>query len=503
MRRSLAFSLLCLCACGDEMTSSDATTGVASGSGVGGSGAGGPTGSGAGGASSASAGAGGEAGGGGEGGGSTRDAILFAGRSGGVGTTVELWKTDGTSAGTVKVADLDPTGSATPGGFTALAGGTVVFTASDGVSGVELWRSDGTEAGTGMVLDIHPAGSSMPQGGVVLDGKYYFWADDGAHGRELWVSDGTSAGTSLVVDLRPSGDAQGLSPLAAPIVVLDGRLYFNANDGANGEELWTSDGTMAGTTLVRDIAPGALGSYVQSPCVAGGELYFGAAGVDGNELWKSDGTPAGTVQVKDISPGPGGSGPRPRAEVDGKLFLVALTPSAGSEPWLSDGTEGGTLGLDLWPGLGSGTDSAGQPVASGGKLYFYASDGDTSHGLEPWISDGTVAGTVMLKDVNPGPDASSPLMFAPAGDLVLFPALDPIHDNELWRTDGTTAGTVLVKDINPTGPSFPRFRGQLPGRVLFVAIDGAGSDEPWISDGTAAGTFQLADICPGPCPGML
>ena len=81
-------------------------------------------------------------------------------------------------------------------------------------------------------------------------------------------------------------------------------LFFIANDGIRGEELWKSDGTAAGTVLVRDIVSGIGGSLPSNLVNVSGTLYFTAANsVGGRELWKSNGTAAGTVRVKDISPG--------------------------------------------------------------------------------------------------------------------------------------------------------------------------------------------------------
>ena len=219
----------------------------------------------------------------------------------------ELWKTDGTSGGTVQVKDIHPSGGvyagSYPSNFTNV-GGILYFTADDGIHGTELWRSDGTLGGTKLVADIQPGdefSSSSPQGLVSFNGKLYFTADNGVHGRELWTTDGTEAGTARVTDLNTAGDSLAFDTQP---VSFNGSLIFAATQGAaSGTQLWTSNGTSAGTSLLKTIRTGADGiSHFDAQHVAatGTTLYFAADnGSTGDELWKTDGTIAGTLPVKD------------------------------------------------------------------------------------------------------------------------------------------------------------------------------------------------------------
>jgi ELWxxDGT repeat protein len=142
-------------------------------------------------------------------------------------------------------------------------GDTVYFTADDRKYGRELWKSDGTAAGTVMVKDIRSGDvnyhfmSSNPKFLTNVNGTLYFTADDGTNGRELWKSNGTAAGTVMVKDIR-SGDVNYhfMSSDPANLTNVNGTLYFTADDGTNGTELWKSNGTVAGTTLVKDILRG-------------------------------------------------------------------------------------------------------------------------------------------------------------------------------------------------------------------------------------------------------
>jgi ELWxxDGT repeat protein len=163
-------------------------------------------------------------------------------------------------------------------------GSTLFFTANDGVNGTELWKSDGTAAGTVLVKDINPLSfGTYPSNLTAVGSTLFFTADDGVNGTELWKSDGTEAGTVLVKNINP-GAFFSSSP--RNLTAVGNTLFFTANDGVNGRELWKSDGTEAGTILVGDIRPGSSSSDPQNLRVVGSTLYFTADdGVNGRELW--------------------------------------------------------------------------------------------------------------------------------------------------------------------------------------------------------------------------
>ena len=167
-----------------------------------------------------------------------------------------LWKTDGTTAGTVPLLDLSPGTDDSSLAFTTI-GNTIWIGGNDGRHGLELWTSDGTQAGTTMILDIVPGARGSSPSSFTTAGAYvYFLADDGVHGRELWRSDGTAAGTRMVREIVP-GAAATLATAPKIIGPVAAGLLFMANDGTRGWELWVTDGTEEGTRIVKEIVPGS------------------------------------------------------------------------------------------------------------------------------------------------------------------------------------------------------------------------------------------------------
>ena len=368
--------------------------------------------------------------------------------------------------------------------------GKLYFVADDGVNGEELWVSDGTAEGTTLVADINVGGdSSDPSSLIEYNGKLYFGADDGVNGKELWVSDGTAEGTTLAADINVGSDSSDPSNL----IEYNGKLYFGADDGVNGEELLVSDGTAAGTTLVADINPGGnssddyfeYGSSYPGPFFEfNGKLYFGAQnGSVGEELWVSDGTTEGTMLVADIYQATNyfydGSFPSNFTEFNNKLYFVANDSRYSQGIWLTDGTtEGTTLATDISAALGGNYSYADPRSLSklNGKLYFSARDSDGDREL--WVSDGTEEGTKLVADINPSSYGSAPdggdfrSSFTEFNNKLYFTADDEVNGRELWASDGTEEGTKLVADINPNGSSYPDDLTVVGDELFFRADNG-------------------------------
>ena len=120
-----------------------------------------------------------------------------------------------------------------------------------------------------------------------------------------------------------------------------------------------------------------------------------------------------------------------------------------------------------------------------------------------WKSDGTAAGTVLVKDIYAGRGSASPGGLTPVNQALFFSAGDATYGHELWKTDGTAAGTVRVKNIRPGAASSSpdelasvRWYPTLRSTLFFSAVDASGY-ELWRSNGTPEGTVRVADIEPG------
>jgi trimeric autotransporter adhesin len=467
----------------------------------------------------------------------------------------EPWATDGTPAGTALVADLRPGAGSSQvlaDGFKLdrprAAGGRLYFRAMGADESFDVWSSDGTPAGTARLARINVQTSAfepLPVGrlrgfrslgaiGAIgasgAGGRLLFSADDGASGSAPWITDGTAAGTARLPDLP-----RGLFPHQLEITPLGDLALFQASTGTRDNSVWATDGTPAGTVNLS-----AINAEIAwlTPLPARDAVLFSLG--PGRRLVRSDGTLAGTVPIPKSTGGEaftplGGEliyraaghvllatdGLTPRLQLRSfrgeinrltsagpLVFFTAGETWCGRELWKTDGTEAGTvLVKDIVPGPGSGLrqaydlpDVRDELFASlGGRLIFTADGGST--GEELWTSDGTADGTVLLKDVFPGPRSSEIRHLTAAAGRVFFVAEDGVHGRELWATDGTAAGTRLVADIRPgPGSALPRELTEIDGVLLFAAEDGVRGVEPWKSDGTAAGTVAIQDIAPGALP---
>ncbi len=341
---------------------------------------------------------------------------------------------------------------------------------------------------TVLVSDINGSGDSNPALMRNVNGTIFFSANDGTNGEALWISDGTDAGTTLVKDIRTGGN--GAPANITRLLEVGNSVFFRANDDTSGKEPWFSDGTESGTNRILDINPGAGSSIPNNYINFNGTVYFLATdGTNGAELWTSDGTPSGTSMVSDINPS-GNSNPQNLVEFNAQVYFAATNGTNGFELWRSDGTDAGTTQvLDINSGANSSFPKFLTDV--NGTLFFQADDG--TNGIELWTSDGTGAGTSLVTNINAAGSAFIRFITDLNGSAV-FQADDGINGAELWISDGTAGGTSMVLDINPGGSSTPENLIVAGGILYFTADDGSNGIELWRSDGTGAGTFMVSDI---------
>ena len=420
------------------------------------------------------------------------------------GEGCELWISDGTIAGTQLILDINPTGDSTPGLNLGLSvgEGKVWFDADNGVDGREIWVSDGTTIGTHMVKDIAGGGADSNPGssggGIAWHGgSAWFNADNGVSGNELWRSDGSESGTYQVADIC-NGNCSS-NPGNSGWMSFAGKLWFSANDGINGNELWTASSEDGGTQLFFDIdssnnssSPGLIGGWAEFD----GRLWFDADdGINGRELWNTNGSLSGTKMHLDIAEGnasslPGkGTGLVP---INGVLVFRSENSSNSSQPnqlWSTDGTANGTalLSPDLWDIAGQGTEVivSGSSSEAGGQRMWFSCRSMTPVGLELCSTDGTLIGT-QIHDLRTGLSGMDPTSMVISHAYIYFTGegVDGMQDTgvELWRMSLSGGAAELVwnvwtGDSNSGAVGFYGGLVNVENTIFFSADDGSRGHE--------------------------
>jgi ELWxxDGT repeat protein len=394
------------------------------------------------------------------------------------GEPSRLWKSDGTPEGTAPLAGFPSDSSRSFAGFLPPVGSLQFFQAyyqlggPEGRYSTELWRSDGSSRGTRRIAGQKPEEFIAPF--IAWAGKLLFVLGS-PEGCSFWSSDGTAPGTRRILPPMPG--------VRCPTALADlgPRFLFVARVGAGRRcvpQVFVSDGTPAGTRQISAIQGAREALYADQPVEVGGTVFFRIFGSPDPqvELWQTDGASRTRrvsllIEAGDLH------------AFRGSLYFTAILPENGRGLFRVSPGGGPPVALariSPFPESASFSPPV-QLSPAGDRLLFIGTDPE--HGTELWSTDGTPAGTRRLRDLQPGPGSSGPQGLISAGDRVFFSADDGVHGRELWESDGTAEGTRMVADLAPGG-----FSALLPelfqpvisnGYLYFSADDGRTGQEPW------------------------
>lgn len=386
----------------------------------------------------------------------------------------ELWRSDGTSTGTLRLMEDLYRYQDHP---LVAVNDLVYLVDQTGARGLTLWRTNGTPDGTVPLFaaaDTQPF--TDPKQLTSLGGRLYFIANDLTDGEaRLWMSDGTTAGTEIV-----SGSPGALTKIAS----VQEQLFFTVGVDDTPRELWRYDGETTTTTLVASFVPASNDASFELLMSLNDHLMFTIDNGDGDVLWQSDGTEAGTQMIIDVYADHTRDYLVPVALTDSYLYFKAYEyrESAGEIGlWRTDGTSTGTSLIGTYFGVDANgpvwyEDKSPQHFAVDGETLYFITDEEAL-----WQSDGTVAGTLQIST----PRVEQLGLGADGLYLSLF---DETIGYELGYTDGTAAGTRLVKDVDPNHSS-PEVDQVVSanGRIYLVqsSIDNT-HEELWMSEGVGS-----------------
>jgi ELWxxDGT repeat protein len=443
---------------------------------------------------------------------------------------VNLWVTDGSSAGTSKLipAGANPAGLLVDGpsnqlgllhpAFTVV-GSRVVFEGADASGRNNLWVTDGTSAGTSELTVVGAnssglfAGSGAPTYISALGSRALFKGSDAGVRSTLWITDGTSAGTSELTDSRANPVVLGPNPA---FTILNNKALFTAVDGS----LWVTDGTAADTT---QLTPSGLflnnGTYLSpQSIVLGTKALFDGFDAQGHiDLWVTDGTSAGTSGLTVAGAYSGGlflSVAPDFTVVGGEVLFSGLDTSDHPNLWVTDGTSAGTSEVTVAGAYSGGLSpsditvlSAGTSTSASSSTDFNGdSDSDilwqnNSGQVAIWLMNGAAPFSEVLVGANPGPS----WQVVGAGDFNGDHDADILWQNTngqaaVWLMNSTTPFSEVTVGANP-GPSWQvigagDFNGDGDADILWQNTNGQAAI--WLMNGTTPFSEPLVGANPGP-----
>jgi ELWxxDGT repeat protein len=369
--------------------------------------------------------------------------------------------------------------------------GTLYFVKGGSLYGSELWKSDGTTTGTVIVKDVNVGPrNSQPWYITECNGKVLFSLHEAKTGAELWATNGSAATTALVKDINTTSTSSSDAAISFKgIVATNSGVVFGAFGPGLGVELYKSDGTTNGTQLLNEINPGENWSSPTMFISKNGSYYFKADNPTGFAIYTTDGNKNGLKKMTVDIPWNFYSLINYDVADNGRLFFTLYNTSSFSyELWTSNGTPSGMITL-------SNSVSYNPTMITVGNDAFFSA-GDFTNGYELWKSDGTIAGTKLVKDINPGFDGSYPYSFISYKGSLYFGAYDNSYIYRLWKSNGTEAGTYVVGDVQ-----FPQtwnneqllYYTVISDNILYFAGFSNATFQTllWKTDGTIAGTKEV------------
>jgi ELWxxDGT repeat protein len=426
----------------------------------------------------------------------------------------ELWQTDGTANGTKLLFDIatDENKGSKATNFLSFKNRAFFSVTLEPTYNNILVSSNGTKKGTAA---LKLGNDLLSPDYMIKNPNFLFITTTLSTGVAIVKSDGTDTGTSIFTVLPAETKI-----IEKPIFLNDLLFYVTRNYSNNRFEFWRSDGTSSGTFVLDS------GSYYEYVKIISTDnlVYFWVRNQEGNfSLWSTDGSLVNTKLVKDFNVNGQSSG---YTNIMGKLgnyLFLFLDSSTGVKLWRTDGTELGTVKID------SNLIRYGNFIEFNNELFFYGEsfskvpfDGpmelilersfsdarvvngsifflnyDFNSGLEPWISDGTVSGTHIIEDIKKGLGSSNPEILGTVGDKTVWIATDNLHGRELFICDKNGENMQLLKDLNAnTKDSNPNSFTKQDDKIVFKAFTDSNGYEIHSYD-KANESFNYTDLYSG------
>jgi len=352
---------------------------------------------------------------------------------------------------------------------------------------LELWVTDGTREGTYRLVGEHEGALYATSGRATLPvpelGLFFFLTWDQEAGHELWTSDGTPEGTKIIESASDSGLLFFTS-----LVAFEGEVFFlTAEPHRKGSRL--SMGRTDGTAGSARVFPAPVRRRVWDTDLvpAGGRLFLivernfkpgQEKGRPWRTLWKLKKNKKAFRLLGEL----GSENPRFHslltfASPDRLFFSIFRRGLA--EFWSTDGKGPPVLMADVSRGSGRAEYVFVEPWALSGKRAFFQFY-DAEHGYEPWITDGTPAGTERLADLCENDCSSSPFGLGVFRDSYLFQAEDERRGRELWRWRPAVDSVDFVADLCPGEcSSYPFIHERVGHRLILAASESSGARRMW------------------------